>query len=790
LAFELRHPEGRRARLGRLTDASESTNWSGLAGAGSDIEGAAGAWTVPAVEPSTAALYSCTWVGVDGLNNQTLIQTGTAQDTSNGSTSYYAWIEMLPANELEITYQNGSPALVEPGDQMVAYVLETDPSDNDWTIYIQDVTQNWFYEGDFYYLTPGASAEWIEEAPTVNNEQSTPADFGTAYFSGTEIYGDFGSSGTAWYSTDMDASNEIEMTNEAGTTILAMPSAPSASSSSGQSFSDTYVTAPGTPTDLIATPGVDSVYLSWQSPTDDGGTPIVGYYVQEYLSGTYQQTIYVTTTSTTVMGLTPSDAYSFSVAALSAGNWTSPYSATTSPVTVQGSQTITFTSTAPSSATMGGATYTVTATGGASGNPVTFSSATTSVCSVSGSVVSFIGAGTCTIDANQAGNTNYGAAAQVTQSFPVGQGSQTITFTSTAPSSATMGGATYTVTATGGASGNPVTFSSATTSVCSVSGSVVSFIGAGTCTIDANQAGNTNYGAAAQVTQSFPVGQGSQTITFTSTAPSSATMGGATYTVTATGGASDNPVTFSSATTSVCSVSGSVVSFIGAGTCTIDANQAGNTNYGAAAQVTQSFPVHPATTTTTLNVRTPLTYGDEGSATFHVTVTAPGLTPTGTVAIKNGPTALCTITLSSGKGSCTLSATKLAVGTYGLVAAYGGSTDFHGSASVKETLTVSKATTKTAVKLSATKVTYGHEQVLHLSVDVSPQFPGTMPTGTVTVKESTTTLCTIKLSSSKGSCTLLAKKLKAGTYQLVATYGGSANFKGSTSAKETLTVVK
>ncbi len=704
LAFELRHPEGRRARLGRLTDASESTNWSGLAGAGSDIEGAAGAWTVPAVEPSTAALYSCTWVGVDGLNNQTLIQTGTAQDTSNGSTSYYAWIEMLPANELEITYQNGSPALVEPGDQMVAYVLETDPSDNDWTIYIQDVTQNWFYEGDFYYLTPGASAEWIEEAPTVNNEQSTPADFGTAYFSGTEIYGDFGSSGTAWYSTDMDASNEIEMTNEAGTTILAMPSAPSASSSSGQSFSDTYVTAPGTPTDLIATPGVDSVYLSWQSPTDDGGTPIVGYYVQEYLSGTYQQTIYVTTTSTTVMGLTPSDAYSFSVAALSAGNWTSPYSATTSPVTVQGSQTI--------------------------------------------------------------------------------------TFTSTAPSSATMGGATYTVTATGGASGNPVTFSSATTSVCSVSGSVVSFIGAGTCTIDANQAGNTNYGAAAQVTQSFPVGQGSQTITFTSTAPSSATMGGATYTVTATGGASDNPVTFSSATTSVCSVSGSVVSFIGAGTCTIDANQAGNTNYGAAAQVTQSFPVHPATTTTTLNVRTPLTYGDEGSATFHVTVTAPGLTPTGTVAIKNGPTALCTITLSSGKGSCTLSATKLAVGTYGLVAAYGGSTDFHGSASVKETLTVSKATTKTAVKLSATKVTYGHEQVLHLSVDVSPQFPGTMPTGTVTVKESTTTLCTIKLSSSKGSCTLLAKKLKAGTYQLVATYGGSANFKGSTSAKETLTVVK
>jgi hypothetical protein len=34
----------------------------------------------------------------------------------------------------------------------------------------------------------------------------------------------------------------------------------------------------------------------------------------------------------------------------------------------------------------------------------------------------------------------------------------------------------------------------------------VSFIGAGTCTIDANQAGNTDYTAAEQVTQTFLVG--------------------------------------------------------------------------------------------------------------------------------------------------------------------------------------------------------------------------------------------------------------------------------------------
>ena len=45
--------------------------------------------------------------------------------------------------------------------------------------------------------------------------------------------------------------------------------------------------------------------------------------------------------------------------------------------------------------------------------------------------------------------------------------------------------------------------------------------------IDANQAGNANYNAAPQVQQSFAVGKGNQTISFTSTAPAAPTVGGA-----------------------------------------------------------------------------------------------------------------------------------------------------------------------------------------------------------------------------------------------------------------------
>ncbi|MGE5168543.1 MAG: Ig-like domain repeat protein, partial [Deltaproteobacteria bacterium] len=191
------------------------------------------------------------------------------------------------------------------------------------------------------------------------------------------------------------------------------------------------------------------------------------------------------------------------------------------------------------------------------------------------------------ITAQYAGDVNFGPSTSSVVNQVVNQASQTITFTSTAPAGATVGGATYTVTATA-SSGLTValTIDASSASVCSLTGSTVSFIGVGTCVIDANQAGDANYTAATQVQQSFAVGKGSQTITFTSTAPAAATVGGTTYAVTATSSAGLTPVTFTidASATSVCSISGSTVSFIGVGTCLIDANQAGNANYNAAPQ--------------------------------------------------------------------------------------------------------------------------------------------------------------------------------------------------------------
>jgi hypothetical protein len=102
-------------------------------------------------------------------------------------------------------------------------------------------------------------------------------------------------------------------------------------------------------------------------------------------------------------------------------------------------------------------------------------------------------------------------------------------------------------------------------------------------------------------------------------------------------------------------------------------------------------------------------------------------------------------------------------------------------------VTAVRARTKTALVLSAAKITYGHEQVEHLSVTVLPQYPGTTPSA-VTVEDGTTTLCVITLSSGRGSCTLPAKRLGAGPHRLVATYVGGTGFDGSTSSRVILTV--
>ncbi len=232
-----------------------------------------------------------------------------------------------------------------------------------------------------------------------------------------------------------------------------------------------------------------------------------------------------------------------------------------------------------------GASSTVSATA-SSGLPVSFSSSTPGICTVSGNNVSGIATGTCTIAANQAGNASYLVAPQVTQNITV-KAAQSIGAIGFAPTSLAVGGASTAIA--NATSGLAVTFGSSTPGTCTVIGSTVSGLSIGSCTIVANQTGNAVYAAAPQVSQSIIVSQGSQSISAITLSPGTLTLGStSSASATATSGLA---VSFTSSTPGICTVSGSSVSGVAAGTCTLVASQAGNANYLAAAPVTQNFPV-------------------------------------------------------------------------------------------------------------------------------------------------------------------------------------------------------
>lgn len=216
---------------------------------------------------------------------------------------------------------------------------------------------------------------------------------------------------------------------------------------------------------------------------------------------------------------------------------------------------------------------------------VSYASNSTGVCTVAGSTVTLVSVGACSITANQAGDSNFAAAIAVTRTFSVLKGSQTITFGTL--TGLTFGASAFNLTAS--ASSNlAVSYASNSLPVCTVSGSAVTLVGAGTCSITASQTGNASYAAAPSVTQTFAVAQAAQTITFN--ALSNTTFGTSPFTVSATA-SSNLTVSFASGTPAVCTVSGSTVTLAGVGTCSITASQTGNTNFGVATPVTQSFTV-------------------------------------------------------------------------------------------------------------------------------------------------------------------------------------------------------
>jgi hypothetical protein len=162
-----------------------SLNWSGYAVTGkTPYNYVSSEFTVPKITCNgTPDVYTSNWVGLDGFNDDTVEQDGTAaycKGPTHLTAVYYAWIEMFPAPTVE-TFK------VRPGDVVSASVNYTGGK---FVLTITDVTRERTKTvSSTCSSCERASAEWIIERPAGCNRTETKcflfalANFGTSTLS-------------------------------------------------------------------------------------------------------------------------------------------------------------------------------------------------------------------------------------------------------------------------------------------------------------------------------------------------------------------------------------------------------------------------------------------------------------------------------------------------------------------------------------------------------------------------------------------------------------------------------
>ncbi len=321
----------------------------------------------------------------------------------------------------------------------------------------------------------------------------------------------------------------------------------------------------------------------------------------------------------------------------------------------------------------------------------------------------------------------------------------------------------------------------------------------GAKTITATYNGDANFNGSTSSGVSHTINKANTTTTITNAAALSSTpsTGGQAVTINwsvavsspgAIGAALTGNVTVSDGTqscTAAVSAGTCSITFNTAGTKTLTATYAGDTNYNGSASANATHTVNATPTTTTITNAaslsgTPTVAGQ--SYAVNVSVTAAVGTPTGTVTVSDG-SETCTITLPA--ISCSLTSTSPGAPKT-ITATYSGDADF-GASSGTASHTVNKANTTTAITNAAalgTATVVGQSYSVAASVSVTSPGAGT-PGGTITVSDGAAT-CTITLPTA--SCSLTSTT--AGAKTITATYNGDANFNGSASTGVSHTVNK
>ena len=236
-----------------------------------------------------------------------------------------------------------------------------------------------------------------------------------------------------------------------------------------------------------------------------------------------------------------------------------------------------------------------------------------------------------------------------------------------------------------------------------------------------------------------------QTITFAT--PAAETVGTpATISATASSGLA---VSFASESSAVCTVSGTTVTPVAAGQCSITASQAGNSTYAAAPSVTDTFTVNAAPSQIAQTINFPQPAAETVGTTATISAQASSNL---TVSFASNSPSVCTVSGTT--------VTPLAAGTCSITASQAGNATYAAATPVTDTFAVSSS-------LTAQTITFPTPAAETVGTPATISATSTSNL-TVSFASNSTTICTVSGTTvtplAAGTCSITASQAGNGTY--------------------------
>ena len=416
-----------------------------------------------------------------------------------------------------------------------------------------------------------------------------------------------------------------------------------------------------------------------------------------------------------------------------------------------------------------GGTSTLTFTGGSGTGANVFSVAPSNVCSITGTTVRGLAPGTCMVTAIKEGDVDFQSATAtlaLTVNTTTGTTPQAGLSVTATPATLNFGDSA-TLSTAGGSGFGAVSFRvTAGASFCSVVGSTLNATGVGTCTVQADKAGDVTF-LPASATTLVTVQPANQAPLVAAANPADVEVS-ETAQLSTSGGSGTGAVSYAvTAGGTFCSVTGTQLTGLALGTCTVTATKAADANHNA------------ATDTITVNViptRQTITFDPLADVEFQVG----GVTVPLTASASSG---LAVTLTSTTPAVCTVAGTTasvLAPGTCSITASQAGSAAFSPAPDVTRSFTVDGVSSQIVLTASRTSLQPGQEVVLTATITPASAV------GTMTFFNAATTLCAnVAPTGGVATCAFTPTE---GKYDLRVEFSGNATFAASASTQLRVTV--